>query len=147
MFSWLWSDPLPTGAPAPDFTALDDAGRTVTLNALRGRNVVLVFYPGDDTPGCTRQLCDFRDRWEQARAQGVEVYGVNPQSAAKHTRFRNKFNFPFPLLIDEGRRIAKLYNADGLIIKRTVYLIGPDGIIRFARRGMPSPAEVLAAAQ
>lgn len=143
MFSWLWSDPLAVGATAPEFSAQDDSGRTVSLSGLRGRNVVLVFYPGDDTPGCTKQLCDFRDRWEQARAQGVEVFGVNPQSATKHTRFRNKFQFPFPLLVDEGRRIAKLYNANGLIIKRTVYLIGPDGRIRFSRRGMPSPTEVL----
>jgi thioredoxin-dependent peroxiredoxin len=143
MLSWLWSDPLPAGEDAPDFSAVDDSGRTVMLSGLRGRNVVLVFYPGDDTPGCTKQLCGFRDRWEQARAKGVEVFGVNPQSAAKHTRFRNKFNFPFPLIVDAGRRIAKLYHADGLIIKRTVYLIGPDGKIRFSRRGMPPPTEVL----
>ena len=143
MLSWLWSDPLPAGTPAPDFSARDDRGRVVTLSGLRGRNVVLVFYPGDDTPGCTKQLCDFRDRWEQARSQGVEVFGVNPASGEKHTRFRNKFHFPFPLIVDEGRHIAKLYNADGVIIKRTVYLIGPDGTIRFSRRGMPSPAEVL----
>ncbi len=143
MLSWLWSDPLPEGSTAPDFSAVNDAGRTVTLAALRGRNVVLVFYPGDDTPGCTKQLCDFRDRWDDARARGVEVYGVNPQAAAKHTRFRDKYKFPFPLLVDKGRQIARLYHADGIIIKRTVYLIGPDGTIRFARRGMPSPAEVL----
>jgi peroxiredoxin Q/BCP len=143
MLSWLWSEPLPAGSLAPDFAALDDSGRPVSISGLRGRNVVLVFYPGDDTPGCTKQLCDFRDRWEQARDNGVEVFGVNPQSAAKHTRFRDKFKFPFPLIVDEGRRVAKLYHADGLIIKRTVYLIGPDGIIRFAQRGMPSPADVL----
>ena len=143
MLSWLFSDPLSAGTPAPDFTLSDDSGRSVTLSKLRGKNVVLVFYPGDDTPGCTRQLCDFRDRWEQARTKGVEVFGVNPQSAAKHTHFRNKFQFPFPLIVDERRRIARLYNAHGLIIKRTVYLIGPDGRIRFARRGMPSPTEVL----
>jgi peroxiredoxin Q/BCP len=144
MLSWLFSDPLPVGSPAPDFSAPDDTGRTVTLFELRGRSVVLVFYPGDDTPGCTKQLCDFRDRWEQARARNVEVFGVNPQSAEKHGKFRRKFTFPFPLLVDRGQHIAKLYHANGLIVKRTVYLIGPDGIIRFARRGMPSPAEVLA---
>ena len=143
MLSWLWSDPLPVGTPAPDFSAPDDGGQTVKLSKLRGRNVVLVFYPGDDTPGCTKQLCDFRDRWDQAKAKKVAVYGVNPQSAARHTKFRNKFKFPFPLIVDEDRAIAKLYNADGLIVKRTVYLIGPDGVIRFAQRGMPSPTEVL----
>jgi len=143
MLSWLWSDPLAAGSAAPDFSAADDSGRTVSLSGLRGRNVVLVFYPGDDTPGCTRQLCDFRDRWDDMRAKGVEVFGVNPQSASAHTRFRNKFQFPFPLIVDRGRHIARLYHAHGLIIKRTVYLIGPDGVIRFARRGMPSPSEVL----
>lgn len=146
MLSWLWSNPLPVGSQAPDFSAPDDTGRTVTLFELRGRNVVLVFYPGDDTPGCTRQLCDFRDRWEQARAKGVEVFGVNPQNAEKHVKFRRKFNFPFPLLVDHGQHVAKLYHANGLVVKRTVYLIGPDGVIRFARRGMPPPAEVLALA-
>jgi thioredoxin-dependent peroxiredoxin len=144
--SWFSSDPLPTGAPAPDFSLPDECGRTVTLSALKGKNVVLVFYPGDDTPGCTRQLCEFRDSWEAVRQRGVEVFGVNPQSARSHTRFRGKFQFPFSLLVDKGRRVAKLYQASGLIVKRTVYLIGPDGVIRFARRGMPSPSEVLAAA-
>src|SRR5579883_3627780 len=99
MLSWLFSDPLPVGAPAPDFSLPDAEGHLVRLSDLRGRNVVLVFYPGDDTPGCTRQLCQFRDSWEAARARGVEVFGVNPQSAAKHARFRGKFQFPFPLLV------------------------------------------------
>ena len=147
MLSWLFSDPLPTGTPAPDFTALDDSGRSVTLSALRGRNVVLVFYPGDDTPGCTKQLCQFRDDWSEATARNVEVLGVNPQSAQKHRRFRDKFSFPVPLLVDAGQKIGALYHANGLIVKRTVYLIGPDGTILFSRRGMPSPSEVLAAAR
>ena len=146
MFSWLFSDPLPTGSPAPDFTALDDAGHTISLSALRGKNVVLVFYPGDETPGCTKQLCDLRDHWELAKSRNVEVFGVNPAGAEKHGRFRRKFGFPFPLLVDRGQQIAKMYHANGLIVKRTVYLIGPDVVIRFARRGMPTVAEVLAAA-
>jgi peroxiredoxin Q/BCP len=147
MFSWLFSDPLAAGTPAPDFTLSDDSGRSVTLSKLRGKNVVLVFYPGDDTPGCTKQLCQFRDDWADARKRGVEVFGVNPQSAQKHQKFRNKFSFPFPLLVDQGQKVAALYKANGLIVKRTVYLIGPDGQIRFARRGMPNPTEVLAAAR
>ncbi len=147
MFSWLFSDPLAAGTPAPDFTLSDDSGRSITLSRLRGKNVVLVFYPGDDTPGCTKQLCQFRDDWADARKRGVEVFGVNPQSAQKHQKFRNKFSFPFPLLVDQGQKVAALYKANGLIVKRTVYLIGPDGQIRFARRGMPNPTEVLAAAQ
>ena len=145
MFSWLFSDPLPVGAPAPDFSLPDDTGQTVSLSTLRGHPVVLVFYPGDDTPGCTRQLCEFRDQWDLARQRGASVFGVNPQSPASHVRFRQKFHFPFPLLIDRGQKVGALYRTNGLIVKRTVYLIGPDGTIRFARRGMPKPAEVLAA--
>jgi len=143
--SWF-SDPLPPGTAAPDFSLPDDAGHTVTLSSLRGKNVILVFYPGDDTPGCTRQLCDFRDRWDAVRQRGVEVFGVNPGSERSHAYFRKKFQFPFPLLIDKGREVTRLYNCNGLIVKRTVYLIGPDGAIRFAQRGMPKPSEVLAAA-
>jgi peroxiredoxin Q/BCP len=143
MFAWLFSDPLPVGTPAPDFTLPDDSGGTVTLSTLRGSTVVLVFYPGDDTPGCTKQLCQLRDHWTDARARGVEVFGVNPQSARSHVKFREKFHFPFPLLVDQGQKVAALYHANGPIVKRTVYRIGPDGIIRFARRGMPSPEDVL----
>ncbi|HEV2446790.1 MAG TPA: peroxiredoxin, partial [Candidatus Sulfopaludibacter sp.] len=142
-----FSSPLAVGTPAPDFTLPDDSGSSVKLSALRGRSVVLVFYPGDDTPGCTKQLCQFRDDWAEARRLGVEVFGVNPQSGRKHQKFRNKFHFPFPLLVDKGQKVAELYKADGLIVRRTVYLIGPDGRIRFARRGMPNPSEVLAAAK
>jgi peroxiredoxin Q/BCP len=145
MFSWLFSDPLPAGVPAPDFSLADDGGHVVTLSRLRPKPVVLVFYPGDDTPGCTKQLCQFRDDWKQVRQRGVEVFGVNPQSALKHEQFRAKFHFPFPLLVDKGQKVAELYNASGLIVKRTVYLIGPDGKIRFSRRGMPAPEEVLKA--
>lgn len=144
MLSWLFSDPLKAGTPAPDFSLPDDSGRMVTLSALRGKRVVLVFYPADDTPGCTRQLCQFRDDWKQARAAAVEVFGVNPGSARSHGKFREKFKFPFPLLVDESQKVAQRYHANGLIVKRTVYLIGADGIILFSRRGMPPPGEVLA---
>jgi peroxiredoxin Q/BCP len=144
--SWFSSDPLAVGTPAPDFSLPDESGHVITLSALKGRNLVLVFYPGDDTPGCTRQLCEFRDRWNTLSERGIEVFGVNPQTAAAHARFRAKFQFPFPLLVDKGRQVAKLYQANGLIVKRTVYLIGPDGAIRFAQRGMPTPSEVMGAA-
>jgi peroxiredoxin Q/BCP len=143
MFSWFWSDPLPAGSAAPDFSLPDESGRIVRLADLRGRNVILVFYPGDDTPGCTRQLCRFRDDWKEAQARGVEIFGVNPQSSRHHIEFRRKYSFPFPLLVDQGQKMGKLYRTNGLIVKRTVYLIGPDGTLRFAKRGMPPPAEVL----
>jgi peroxiredoxin Q/BCP len=138
------SEPLPVGSPAPDFTLPDETGQPVSLSALRGRPVLLVFYPGDNTPGCTSQLCDMRNDWNRLTALGVATFGVNPQSAASHQKFSRKYDFPFPLLVDKGRAVAKLYLASGLIVKRTVYLIGPDGIIRFARRGMPPVREVLA---
>jgi len=147
MLERFFSDPLPVGAPAPDFILPDDAGNQIRLSAMRGKNVVLVFYPGDNTPGCTRQLCQLRDSWENLRARGVEVFGVNPQSAKSHDGFRRRYSLPFPLLVDTGRKVASLYNANGIIVKRTVYLVGTDGVIRFARRGMPSPEEVLAAAE
>jgi len=144
MFAWLFSDPLPAGSTAPDFTLPDEAGHAVALSALRPHNIALVFYPRDDTPGCTKQLCQFRDQWSKVRDRGVQVFGVNPQSAAKHDKFRQKYHFPFPLLVDEGQKVAALYHANGLIVKRTVYVVGPDGKIRFGKRGMPDPSEVLA---
>ena len=146
MFAWLFSDPLPVGSTAPDFTALDEHGAQVSLSRLRGSNVVLIFYPGDDTPTCTKQLCEFRDHWQDAQARNTLVYGVNPAGGRSHERFRGKYKLPFPILIDEGRRIAGLYNASGLIVKRTVYLIGPDGSIRYAMRGKPQVPDVLQSA-
>jgi peroxiredoxin Q/BCP len=103
-----------------------------------------VFYPGDNTPGCTKQLCQLRDDWDRLRSTGVEVFGVNPQSAGSHTSFRQKQRLPFPLLVDKGQKVAELYHANGLFVKRTVYLIGVNGKIRFGRRGMPAPDQVLA---
>ena len=148
MLGWLFSDPLPVGAEAPAFSLQDDSGNTVSLLQHRGKeNVVLVFYPADDTPGCTKQACQIRDAWADVGKHATVVYGVNPGNAQSHAAFRKKFHLPYPLLVDEGKRVANLYNAGGLFVKRTVYLIGKDGKIRFAQRGMPSPAEVLQASQ
>ena len=146
MLDWLLGSALPAGSPAPDFSASDEQGRTVTLSGLRGHNVVLVFYPGDDTTICTKQLCEFRDRWGEAKKRNTLVYGVNPAGAESHGKFRDKYSLPFPILIDQGKRIAKLYRCDSLIIRRTVYLIGPDGSIRYSVRGKPQPEDVLKAA-
>jgi peroxiredoxin Q/BCP len=147
MLSWLFSDPLTVGTRAPAFEAKDDSGKTVRLSDLRGKNVVLVFYPGDDTPVCRAQLCEFRDRWQQASRHNTVVYGVNPAGVKSHTAFREKYHLPFPLLVDSGQKIGEAYHANGLIVKRTVYLIGPDGVIRYAQRGKPSVQDVLAAAK
>jgi len=145
MFSWLFSDPLPVGSVAPDFTLLDDAGQQVSLASLRGKNLLLVFYPADNTPGCTKQLCQLRDNWGLLQSKDVQVFGVNPQSATSHAAFRQEQKLPFPLLADKGHKVTSLYNAGGLIVKRTVYLIGKDGKIKFAKRGAPTPHEALAA--
>jgi peroxiredoxin Q/BCP len=143
MFDWLFSDPLPVGSQAPDFTALDEHGGKVTLSRLRGHNVVLIFYPGDDTSVCTRQLCEFRDRWSDAEKRNTLVFGVNPAGAQSHEKFRRKYTLPFPILVDAGKQVAGLYRCSGLIIRRTVYLIGPDGSIRYSVRGKPQVEEVL----
>ena len=117
----------------------------MTLQDFRGRNVVLVFYPADNTSVCTKQLCEFRDNWAAVTAKNAVVFGVNP--ARRHDVFRERHKFPFPLLYDKGQVVAKLYQAAGsLVPKRTVYLIGPDGVIRYSKRGKPAPQEVLAAA-
>jgi peroxiredoxin Q/BCP len=147
MLGWLFSDPLPVGSKAPEFSLADESGATVTLASLRGKNVVLVFYPGDDTSICTAQLCEFRDRWDQAQSRNVMIYGVNPRSPGSHRDFRAKYKFPFPLLVDKGQQMGALYHTNSLIVKRTVYLIGPDGTILYAKRGKPAPEEVLAAAK
>jgi peroxiredoxin Q/BCP len=141
----LFSEPLPVGTPAPDFALPDQDGNLVTLAGLKGRNVVLVFYPADDTTVCTKQLCEFRDRWPLAQQKNAIVFGVNP--GKNHGKFRDKYQFPFSLLFDKGQKAGAAYHARGLVVpKRTVYLIGPDGVIRYARRGKPEPEEVLAAA-
>jgi thioredoxin-dependent peroxiredoxin len=146
VLSMLFSDPLPVGASAPDWTLRDQDGNAVSLASLRGKNVVLVFYPRDETPTCRAQLCEFRDAWEQAKAKNTAVFGINPQKASSHAGFREKNKLPFPLLVDEGGKVCSAYNTRGLMTKRTVYLIGPDGTIRYAKRGKPPVEEVLAAA-
>ncbi len=147
MFSWLPRDPLAVGSKAPDFTLPTETGKKVKLSALKGKNVVLVFYPGDDTMICRKQLCGFRDAWPDVSWKNVVVFGINPQSAESHREFRERYHFPFPLLVDSDQKVAALYNSDGGMVNRTVYLIGRDGKIRYARRGMPQPAEVLAATE
>jgi thioredoxin-dependent peroxiredoxin len=146
MLDWLFSEPLAVGARAPDFTLSDQDGSRVSLAALRGKNVVLVFSPRNGTSVCTQQLCEFRDCWPDVQSKNTVVFGVNPQDAASHAKFREHRQYPFPLLTDEGQKMGELYHTRGLIVKRTVYLIGPDGIIRYAKRGKPDPLEVLAAA-
>lgn len=142
MLSWF-SDPLPVGSDAPPFILPDQDGAVFVLNLNRSKNVVLVFYPADDTPVCTAQLCEMRDDWSKLQEKNCIVLGINPGNASSHGGFRKKHDLPFPLLVDNGKRVSKMYNCDGLAVRRTVYVVGRDGKIKFAKRGKPSVSEIL----
>jgi peroxiredoxin Q/BCP len=139
------SELIPVGEIAPDFTAAASDGTTTRLADLRGRNrVILVFYPGDNTPVCTAQLCAFRDDWRDLQTLDAVVYGINPASVEKHQRFANRHSFPFPLLSDPGGRIAAAYGCRGLFgwPRRAVYVVDRQGRVVYAQRGNPSVAEI-----
>lgn len=144
MFSWL-QKPLAVGTPAPPFIAPDQDGSVFVLNLNRNKYVILVFYPADDTTVCTQQLCELRDGWEKIRERGGFVVGINPGSAENHTAFRKKHNYPFPLLVDNAKRVAKLYRCGGAVVNRTVYVVDREGKICYARRGKPTLDEILRA--
>ena len=97
---------LTEGSPAPEFALQADDGSTIRLSDLRGKKVILYFYPKDDTPGCTTQACDLRDRIQEFNTHGAVVLGVSPDSVASHKKFKEKFNLNFPLLADEGHKLA-----------------------------------------
>src|SRR5437899_782036 len=100
---------LRVGDPAPDFEAKNDQGETVKLTDLRGKRVVLYFYPKDNTPGCTAQACGFRDQYPTITDKNAVVLGVSPDSAQSHVKFRDKFELPFPLLVDADHKLAESY--------------------------------------
>ena len=145
MLEWLFGGPLKLGSQAPPFALTDENERVVSLKALKGKPLVLVFYPGDDTTVCTQQLCEVRDDWAAFQRLGAAVYGVNGQGANSHGKFAAKYKFPFPLLVDSGWGMCKAYKAGWGFVRRTVYVIAPDGRICYAERGKPSIAEILAA--
>ena len=131
------------GDLAPDFTLPSDEGGTVTLSGLRGKKVVLYFYPKDDTPGCTTQACDLRDAMPRFEGLDAVVLGVSPDSIASHQKFRDKFGLNFPLLADEDHRVAEaygvwkeknMYGRKSMGIERSTFLIGEDGKILEAWR-------------
>ena len=146
MLDWLFSDPLPRGAEAPDFTIPDQNSTPWSLSSKRGEPVLLVFYPGDNTPGCTRQLCEIRDHSADWTRYDVQIAGISPQSSKSHQEFISKYGFGFPLLADAGQRVATLYHCNGLFIRRTVYLVGKDGRILHSERGMPTTKQILQSA-
>ncbi len=97
------------GDPAPEFTLPDEKGEPVSLKKFRGRKVVLYFYPRDNTPGCTREACSFRDNLARVRRKGAEILGISADSAASHQKFIRKYDLPFTLLSDETREVIKAY--------------------------------------
>jgi peroxiredoxin Q/BCP len=135
------SDWIEEGDKAPDFTLQDDSGSTVKLSALRGKPVVLYFYPKDDTPGCTKEACSFRDRSAELKKRGAVVLGVSPDDVASHARFRDKFHLNFPLLADAGHKVAEkygawreknLYGKVSMGVQRSTFVIDGEGIVRKA---------------
>lgn len=123
---------LAAGDQAPDFSLTDHAGGTFRLGDQNG-DLLLVFYPGDNTLVCTRQLCDYRDGLAEFRDLDVEVVGISPDDAESHRRFREHHELPFRLLSDPELEVAAAYGCKGLAgMKRGVFLIGADGIIRYA---------------
>lgn len=127
------------GAAAPDFTLKSDRGEDVKLSALRGKPVVLYFYPKDDTPGCTKEACAFRDRSSDLQAAGAVVLGVSPDDVASHGKFRDKYSLNFPLLADADHKLAdtygawrekNLYGKKSMGIQRSTFLIDAEGKVR-----------------
>ena len=133
------------GAPAPDFELQSDEGETVTLSALRGKPVVLYFYPKDDTPGCTTEACEFRDAYDRFRDQGVEILGVSPDTEASHQKFKTKYELPFTLLADPDHEAAEAYGVwkekrnygkTYMGVERSTFIIDADGKVARAMRGI-----------
>ncbi|MEW6083813.1 MAG: thioredoxin-dependent thiol peroxidase [Chloroflexota bacterium] len=149
--------PISAGIPAPDFELLDDTNTLIKLSDFRGKNVVLYFYPADDTPGCTKEACNFRDNYSAYENAGVVVLGVSPDTVESHVKFKKKFQLPFPLLADEGHKICDLYQVwepktflgksyEGVL--RTTFVIDGNGTIaKVFEKVRPSEhsAEVLSA--
>jgi peroxiredoxin Q/BCP len=133
------SDWVEEGETAPDFTLAADDGRQVKLSALRGKPVVLYFYPKDDTPGCTKEACAFRDRTAELKAKGAVVLGVSPDDVESHGKFRDKFSLNFPLLADLGHQVAERYGAwreknmygkVSMGVQRSTFVIDGEGKVR-----------------
>lgn len=121
---------LAIGTAAPAFTAKDTNGNTVSLSDLAGKTVVLYFYPKDDTPGCTKQACSFRDSYSEYQGKDIVVLGVSKDDETSHQQFTQKFNLPFPLLADTDGSIIKAYDVDGGgYAKRVTYVIDGTGKI------------------
>jgi peroxiredoxin Q/BCP len=123
------------GTKAPEFEATTDSGETIRLAELRGKPVVLYFYPKDDTPGCTAQACGIRDVYSEFRSRGAEVFGVSRDDAESHQAFKDKYSLPFPLLVDTDRALGDAFGVDDFEVlpnsyKRSTVVIGADGTVK-----------------
>jgi len=127
------------GDSAPDFTLRSDAGDEVTLSSLRGRPVVLYFYPKDDTPGCTTQACGIRDAYGEFERAGAVVLGISPDDERSHEKFKQRYDLPFTLLADPDHAVAEQYGVWGeksyqgrmyLGVMRSTFVVDADGVIR-----------------
>ena len=129
------------GKPAPDFELESDAGETVKLSDLRGKPVVLYFYPKDDTPGCTRQAFGIRDAWAEFQRAGAEVFGISADTRASHERFKAKYSLPFTLLADPEHKLGEPYGVgqEGKnSYERSTFVIDADGnVAKIMRRVKP----------
>lgn len=130
---------IDAGQPAPDFTLQDQDGNPVTLSKLRGTPVVLYFYPKDDTPGCTKEACAFRDARADYETAGARVLGVSPDTVASHDKFRRKYELPFTLLADPEKTVCEqygvwqeknMYGKKSMGVVRTTFVIDRQGIVR-----------------
>jgi peroxiredoxin Q/BCP len=142
---------LKTGDPAPDFDLQDGDGQAWKLSDLKGKKVILYFYPADDTPGCTTQACDFRDSMESLKRAGYTVLGMSPQGTDSHQRFAQKYSLNFPLLVDEDHSVAEAYGAWGekknygktyIGLIRSTFLIDEDGTIADAQYNVKAKGHV-----
>ena len=130
---------LKEGDIAPDFTAKDQNGNDVTLSSFKGKNVILYFYPKDDTPGCTLEACSFRDNYQSLVGQGFEVIGVSTDDEKSHKKFEKKFNLPFTLIADNDKKIVEeygvwveksMYGKTYMGTARTTFIINGQGVIQ-----------------
>jgi peroxiredoxin Q/BCP len=121
---------LAVGTPAPGFNTVDAHGKPVSLADFAGKTVILYFYPKDDTPGCTKEACGFRDAYADYQSKDLVVLGVSMDDQASHKKFAEKYNLPFPLLVDSDGAIARAYDVDGGgYAKRVTYVIDGEGKI------------------
>lgn len=128
------SNKLSLNQPAPDFSLKDGAGRDWRLADQRGKVVVLLFYPGDETPICTKQMCSVRDRWQDYQTTGAEVIGISTDSVESHRKFAEHHDLPLRLLSDADANVSTLYGARSLIpgkVARSVFVIDANGILRY----------------